>query len=1289
MKKLHSFSKIIFLVNFLFFQTLVVAQKDVYLIIGERNVQGRADIEAEDMVTLTGVDLYNGTAWEDAVNTAATDGGLNRYSNIQKTANDQKLNFAYAFGKMVNEVTGNEIGLVVNGRSGPDIEEWLDGAGTNHYEDTVAQLNAALALEAGSTLRGILWCHGEADRNDSGYRADLSTLVASFRAEYGIADLPFIACEISRQRTDNETFNTDIRTITDSGDPNYIANTDYVSSDGLQTISGSENDYNSNSQRVLGYRYAAKILEMAYGYTYVENHIMYVTEDAFLRGGTNSGTAQEPIDDQRIRIKYTTSSPNNERMGLMKFDLNTLTGTTDRIIVDATLKINANTIDGDMDISIYDMDTSWSEGTVTLDYINANGGFSTAITKSATDFYRDTADRDGDSNTTELIHNGADLTEFLKDEYGLGTSTIALGLQSDNDNGNDLEITPKDHSTDSALRPYIVVSYLESPVVSDPQTTKIAKLTFETDPTDTDPSITDISYTTSIVEYSDIGVGNAEDFFIRTKDGDQTGTDVATTYSYTDPVDLGDYFFIASDIDDGATYTLPVYLNLEEIDISNYENLEIRVYLASINGELNSSATADAAWDNNPSGGANNNDYVHFAYDVDNTGSYTDLLWVESQAAEGIINEEPKIDTNFDGRGNGASIVDTFTQFKATIPATGNTLDIQIEFKMDNHGEDLAIDNIEIWGTLINDTCSGTNITWDGSAWSNGTGPDISTPAIINGAYTTNATNGSFSCCSLTVNDDLTIEAGYYIEVEHDVDIAASATLLVENDGAFVQNVDTGSFTNSGTATVRKNTDILNNWYDYTYWSSPVSGLTMATSPLTDSSMRYWHDANNYEDILIEDPGNTDTFTSGSDDIDDDGDDWQYADDTTPMTPGIGFAATHSQIGYIGALSYAYDFVGDFNNGVITAPIAYNAINTGGHWNLIGNPYPSALDFDAFVTNNPGIVEGAAYLWSHDQTPSQTNNGNQAVNFTNTDYIIMNTGSGTVNNSPGTLLEYIPVGQSFFIAGIANGNVTFNNSMRIKNPDSNGQFYKNSNTKKGKTTSIENKFWINLVSDTGVFNQVLMAYVDGATNNYDGMSYDAPRNLSSGVTAIIYTLIDDVTDKKFAIQGKNTNSLNEDELIPLGFKSTITTAAIYELSIERLQGDFLTSNTVYLKDNLNNTVHNLSESPYSFVSGTGEFNDRFVIAFSSSSLSSENAELENRTLKIISLDNNRTNFKLVTNDLTIKEVGIYDLLGRNLYNFDGTSNSETYILNNLKSATYIAKVELSNNTILYKKFVQK
>ncbi|MGB5420085.1 T9SS type A sorting domain-containing protein [Algibacter sp.] len=827
--------------------------------------------------------------------------------------------------------------------------------------------------------------------------------------------------------------------------------------------------------------------------------------------------------------------------------------------------------------------------------------------------------------------------------------------------------------------------------------TKLAKLTFETDPSDTDPAITDISYTTNLSflatslpvpsgEYSD-GDG---DYFTRTYNGDVAGSQINSTYTYTKPVDLGDYFFAAGDIDDGGLYSIPVKIDLDQIDIQYYENLEIRVYLASITGELNGGGNL-RSWDNSLTNPSSGNDYVHFNSSID-SGAYNNLLWVESTASIGSLNGEPAIDHGFDGRGDAgaANAVDTtFKQFTAAISGTGSTLDIEIEFFLNNFAEDIAIDNIEIWGDLVRTPCTGSYTEWDGSAWDNGA-PNIRTRVRIQAGqtYSTDINGGSFSACKIDVEGTLDITDGYYVEVENEVVIDAGATLLVQNNGAFVLNNDSGSYTNNGTCIVRKNTHSLNNWYDYTYWSSPVSGITIGTSPLADSYRRYWHNANNYLDVLAEVPGNTDTFIAGSDNIDDNGNDWQVATNTTVITPGVGYVASHNPTGFISGLSYSYDFVGDLNNGVITAPIVYDASNTGGHWNLIGNPYPSALDFDAFVTNNPGVVDGAAYLWSHATALSATTNGNEDFNFSQSDYIIINTGSGSVNNSPGSLLEYIPSGQSFFIAGLSNANVTFNNSMRIKNPDSNTQFFKNSNSK-GKKTSQENKIWLNLTSDVGVFNQVLIAYVEGATDSYDGMSYDAPRNANKGVASIIYTLIDDINDKKFAIQGKGVNSLNEDEIIPLGFFTSTDSAALYELSIDHFQGDFFSEKTTFLKDKFLNKIHNLSDSNYVFTSEVGEYNNRFEIAFKSSLLSTDNIDLTGINLKIISLDNHLVNFKITTNDVTIKDIAIYDLLGRNLYNFYGHSNSETYSLNNLKNTAYIAKVKLSNDVIITKKIMKK
>ncbi|MFL0353496.1 DNRLRE domain-containing protein [Xanthomarina sp. GH4-25] len=980
-----------------------------------------------------------------------------------------------------------------------------------------------------------------------------------------------------------------------------------------------------------------------------------------------------------LRIKETAPIGNNTRRGLLKFDVSALNGTANRLVVDATLMMNASVSSGPIDVSFYDIDNTWSESTVT--YNNAPS-FTTLLSASTTTFNEDSADDDNDGDSNELIHGGADVTEFIKDEYNLGTATISLGLKSETIGSPQFKPTTKDHSTDFALRPYIVASYLEAPVVAaDPPTTKLAKLTFETDPLTPDPnsSVTDIAYTVDKAEFSD----GERDYFIRTD-----GSDTNSVYTYTSNVDLGDYYFTAQDIDDntGLPADEVAIMTLDRIDISGYENLELRVYLAQIGGQ-------NSGWDNSEAE-TGENDWLHFNYNIHNgtPGAFNNLLWIES---EGVMfdpvngnrnNKDAGIDLDFDGeaeRTPATQFGSTFKQFTVEISGTGEYLDIVLDFNINGNHEDIAIDNIEIWGTLINATCSGTNITWDGTDWSNGTGPDITTPTVINGDYSALEDGGSFSACSLTVNGTLTIEDNFYVEIEHDALI--NGDLIIEDGGSLVQNVDTGIYKNSETGESKfiKSTDILENWYDYTYWSSPMSNLTIATSPLTISDRSFWYDANNYLDVLIED-ANTNTFTPGSDDIDDNGDDWQWTTGSTPMIPGTGFAASHSSSGFTSGIAYDYEFVGEFNNGEITASIVYDPLNTGGHWNLLGNPYPSAIDFDAFITNNPGVVDGLVYLWSQATDPIETASGNELINFNNADYIMMNTGSGSVNNSPNTLLEYIPSGQSFFIAGLSNANVTFNNSMRIKDGGSNGQFFKTSNSKKTENTEA-NKIWLNLLTDAGGFNQILVAYVEGATNDFDGSSYDAPR-LTSNVPAIIYTQIAGIENEFFAIQGKDVNSINEDEIIPIGFSTSIESPTVYSLSIQHLIGDFLTSNTIYLKDNLLSTIHNISASDYSFTSDIGEFNNRFEILFNNNALSVETFQETSNELQIINLDNDRINFKAAQN-LTINKIIIYDVLGRQIYRLNGENNSETYSLSKLSDAVYIAKVELSNNTIITKKFI--
>ena len=585
--------------------------------------------------------------------------------------------------------------------------------------------------------------------------------------------------------------------------------------------------------------------------------------------------------------------------------------------------------------------------------------------------------------------------------------------------------------------------------------------------------------------------------------------------------------------------------------------------------------------------------------------------------------------------------------------------------------------------------CFGT-ATWSGGSWF-GT-PDLSTNVIIATDYSTaDIGAGNFSGCSLTVNAgvSLTVENNTFIIVENDVTINDGASLVVETQGSFVQNDDGGSMTilDSGTAILNKTTPEKQEWFYYTYWSSPVTVQTIGNMfPTVPSDWRYSFNAANFVD-------------TNADDIDDDGNDWEIAADADTMIPGVGYAvAGERNSPGLYPREDIISFTGAFNTGNITVPITYGPANTGIRWNFIGNPYPSAIDFVAFHLANASVVEGAAYFWSQASPPDAVNPGNDAQNLNLNDYAIFTVGTGgAAGGSPIEPNGYIASGQGFFIpaqtslTNPSGNSVTFTNAMRRADNTSNSQFFKGASSKQSKASAInplENRLWLNLTTDNGVFNQILIGYVENATNDYDGMSYDAPKILNSELAAALYTSIEN-NDTKYAIQGKDINSITENEIIKLGFINVkVNEDKPFKLSIAKFEGAFLSDNAIYIKDNVLGTVHNLTETDYTFTSESGEFNDRFEIVFKADVLSMDENTLENNLLRIIDLNNDALEFRTSEN-LTIETVSVFDLLGRQLYDLKGNNNSETYKLSNLSNATYVVKVQLSNGAVITKKIIKK
>jgi hypothetical protein len=249
---------------------LVVDQpgiQDIYLLIGQSNMAGCAPIGELDQVPLENVLLFNSLAqWEKATNTAH---GMNRYSTVEPRLRVNSLNSGYTFGRKVAEYTGRKIGIVSNARGGTRISWWQKGyEGENDfnlYEEAIARTKAALAASPGAELRGILWHQGEGDNGVQAaalYPAELQKLVASLRADLNAPEAVFIAGEVGIWKGRGLRVNAAIQQIAQ-----HVPRSDFVSSQGLTSINLPKNDphFDTLSQRVLGGRYADKILEIVYG----------------------------------------------------------------------------------------------------------------------------------------------------------------------------------------------------------------------------------------------------------------------------------------------------------------------------------------------------------------------------------------------------------------------------------------------------------------------------------------------------------------------------------------------------------------------------------------------------------------------------------------------------------------------------------------------------------------------------------------------------------------------------------------------------------------------------------------------------------------------------------------------------------------------------------------------------------------------------------------------------------------------------------------------------------------
>jgi trimeric autotransporter adhesin len=512
----------------------------------------------------------------------------------------------------------------------------------------------------------------------------------------------------------------------------------------------------------------------------------------------------------------------------------------------------------------------------------------------------------------------------------------------------------------------------------------------------------------------------------------------------------------------------------------------------------------------------------------------------------------------------------------------------------------------------------GTSTGWiDASNWLGGIVPDQNSDVTIGtGAFQPSPfVNVSIKSLTIDSGASLTLNPTYNFTVKEA--ITNNGTLTVLNNANLIQ-VDNVANGGSGNAVINRNSNALSR-LDYTIWSSPVTGAqTLAGfSPLTSQSPSRFY---NYSET-----GN------------------QYAAIASPTTTTFDLAA-----GYLIRMPndhptsptvWAGSFSGVPNNGTINKALTYNGSAPFGY-NMVGNPYPSTIDAQAFITANTTNIESSLYFW-------RKING-----ATGSSYAVYNPlGATTATPSSAVPNGTIQVGQGFFVKAKSASNVSFTNAMRVAN--NSNQFFKTKQVQK-------DRLWLNLTSAADAFSQTLVGYTADATLAVD--MFDAKYINDSPIA-----LTSSINNEEYTIQGRP--AFDATDVVALNFKTDV--AGAYSIALDHFDGVFAAGQDVYLLDNTTGAETNLKNGSYTFNAAAGIDNSRFTLKYQ-------------KTLKVaasafndsVSVYKNNGTLYVNSGSIAISSISVFDVQGRLL--------SEQ---RNVKANTATIKDQRALNQVLIVKIV--
>lgn len=469
------------------------------------------------------------------------------------------------------------------------------------------------------------------------------------------------------------------------------------------------------------------------------------------------------------------------------------------------------------------------------------------------------------------------------------------------------------------------------------------------------------------------------------------------------------------------------------------------------------------------------------------------------------------------------------------------------------------------------------------SNWDNNLQPTASDNIVVNSwsinqPHITLAPTNSAVCNNLTINSGavLTIDAGKALTVNGVLtNNSTNSGLIIKSD-----TIATGSLINN-TFNVPATTE---RYIPAANWTANDEGWHLLSSPVVNQSI-----SGNFTPTGT---GNEYDFFA-----------WDEATYTwlNQKIPANNITSFGSGMGYLVAYQQADTkyFTGNLNSNNVTLSLSYLNTSTLKGFNLLGNPYPCALDWQngAWLKTN---IESSAKVWD-------------AIGKNYIDVSLIPT--------PNT--NIIPANQGFFVRATAAGaGITIPSDAKVHS----GQgFYKSTNDILVMKVSKNN---------SPVYDIAAISFNSQSTNLYNPL-FDASEMQTFGDAPSFYSLLS--TGEKLSINAIPTPTTNT--IVNMGFVAG--TNATYTFKATNLANISFT-HPIILEDTKTGVSQNLFQNPtYQFTATTSDNANRFKLHFNASTGIQEN---ENNATLVYCTDGQI----IVSSKSMIKTIEIYNEVGQQM-----------------------------------------